>query len=157
MKKIFILFVIFLLLPLALALEPFCGTSTFASCSSDSDCQKGGCSGQVCGRKGEEIVTSCEWKECYAAENYNLSCQCINNKCQWGYENRTPFKSITTSTSTPSITITVKGVYNSLTSLNPLILLIFGIILILVAKLAKFIGIILIIFALIYLFLVFLK
>jgi len=154
MKKIFILFVIFLLFPLAFALEPFCGTSTLASCSSDSDCQKGGCSGQVCGRKGEEIVTSCEWRECYAAENYNLSCLCINNKCQWGYENRTPFKPITTST---SITITVKGVYNSLTSLNPLILLIFGIILILVAKLAKFIGIILIIFALIYLFLVFLK
>jgi eight-cysteine-cluster-containing protein len=91
MKAIFVLIFILLLLPTIFALEPFCGDSTFASCSSDSDCAAGGCSGQICERKGEGTITTCEFRECYSASNYGLSCQCIEDKCQWGYQNRTPF------------------------------------------------------------------
>lgn len=154
MKKIFILIFVLLLVPAAFALENFCGSSTSASCSSSSDCHEGGCSGQVCERRDEGTITTCEFRECYVAKNYNLSCQCIGNKCQWGYGNHTPFPASTTTT--PSILAIPKDVYSFLTSINPIILIILGIILVLVAKLARFIGIFLIIFALIYFLILFL-
>lgn len=53
-------------------------------CISNNDCAIGGCSSQLCGKKGiiENIITTCEWKEEYAC--YRLTqCQCIQNKCQW--------------------------------------------------------------------------
>ncbi|MEM7821311.1 MAG: eight-cysteine-cluster domain-containing protein [Candidatus Aenigmatarchaeota archaeon] len=83
MKKIVILAVLFLSAKLVLALEPFCGWSTYASCSKDSECKAGGCSSQVCEKIGEGTITTCEFKDCYVAEKYNLTCQCINNQCQW--------------------------------------------------------------------------
>jgi len=61
--------------------EKFCGFSTYAKCRVDSDCQKGGCSGEVCGGKKERIVTPCLYKECY--DNFGYSCKCVDNKCQW--------------------------------------------------------------------------
>lgn len=62
----------------------FCGTSTFGSCSTSSDCIKGGCSSQVCQSKSEEpVVTICDMRDCYNADAYNLKCECVNNKCQW--------------------------------------------------------------------------
>jgi len=62
----------------------FCGWSTNGPCSSDSDCIAGGCSGQVCQSKHEEpIVTTCEYRECYNAQSYGLSCRCINQRCEW--------------------------------------------------------------------------
>ncbi|MEM7819439.1 MAG: eight-cysteine-cluster domain-containing protein [Candidatus Aenigmatarchaeota archaeon] len=65
-------------------LEEFCGFSTDGNCYFDSDCILGGCSGQICQSKNEEsIVTTCEFRECYDAEKYNLKCKCINLKCQW--------------------------------------------------------------------------
>jgi eight-cysteine-cluster-containing protein len=62
----------------------FCGWSTLDQCFSDSDCVTGGCSSQVCQSKGEEpVVTTCEWQDCYRDEIYDLSCKCLDNKCQW--------------------------------------------------------------------------
>lgn len=61
----------------------FCGTSTLASCSSDSDCNSGGCSSQVCEGKNEDKVTTCEYKACYDAYKYGLSCKCSSGKCKW--------------------------------------------------------------------------
>ena len=65
--------------------EKFCGSSTLASCNSNSDCKIGGCSSQVCQGKNEEITTTCEYKECYDAGKYNLDCKCVNKKCSWGW------------------------------------------------------------------------
>jgi len=71
--------------PAPSAIDPaFCGTSTNAPCTTDSDCQTGGCSGQVCQSKNEEpIMTTCEYRECYSKEKYSVSCRCTQNKCQW--------------------------------------------------------------------------
>jgi eight-cysteine-cluster-containing protein len=66
------------------AMEAFCGTSTLGACSTDSDCVKGGCSGQVCQSKNEkQLATTCEYRDCYDADAYNLGCKCVSNKCQW--------------------------------------------------------------------------
>lgn len=65
-------------------INSFCGTSTNGQCSSDADCIAGGCSGQVCQSKTEEpAVTTCEYRDCYNAAAFGLSCKCVNNKCQW--------------------------------------------------------------------------
>ncbi len=61
----------------------FCGWSTYASCKTDADCTVGGCSGQVCMGKGEDVVTTCEWKECYDAKKYGMTCACVDGVCQW--------------------------------------------------------------------------
>jgi|GEM_PF-1210148 eight-cysteine-cluster-containing protein len=62
----------------------FCGFSTYGECVTDRDCMVGGCSGQVCQSKFEEpVITTCEWKECYDTEKYDVQCRCIENKCQW--------------------------------------------------------------------------
>lgn len=53
-------------------------------CNVNNDCGVGGCSGQICGKKGdvEGIITTCEFREIYNC--YKLtSCGCVNNKCQW--------------------------------------------------------------------------
>jgi len=64
--------------------EDFCGSSTKGECNSDADCVTGGCSGQICQSKSEEqLTTTCEFKECYRASDYGLSCRCINNQCIW--------------------------------------------------------------------------
>ena len=63
----------------------FYGTSTFGNCVIDSDCLTGGCSGQICHSKSEEsVITTCEYKDCYNAQDYDLKCGCVQNKCQWG-------------------------------------------------------------------------
>jgi eight-cysteine-cluster-containing protein len=62
----------------------FCGTSTNGHCETDDDCKRAGCSGQVCQSTSEEsIVTTCEYKECYDADAYDMNCGCVNNACQW--------------------------------------------------------------------------
>lgn len=64
--------------------KKFCGWSTYGSCSSDSDCIKGGCSGEVCQSNQEQpLITTCEWKNCYNPDRYGLYCKCVNEKCQW--------------------------------------------------------------------------
>lgn len=127
----------------SLASEQFCGYSTYSFCLKDADCQVGGCSGQVCERVGEGTITTCEMKECYNAEKYNLTCQCINFKCQWGYSNKTAFAK-------PSENL-IKTVFSHLVKINPILLLIFGFVLLLVVKVVKLIAILLIILGLILL------
>lgn len=62
----------------------FCGYSTNGQCNADNDCITGGCSGQVCQSKSEEpMITTCEYRDCYNAKDYNLTCGCKNNQCQW--------------------------------------------------------------------------
>ncbi|MCS7118514.1 MAG: eight-cysteine-cluster domain-containing protein [Archaeoglobaceae archaeon] len=61
----------------------FCGKSTFAYCEKDDDCKIGGCSGNFCMGVGEEIVTTCEYRECYDYLKYNMGCKCVYNRCQW--------------------------------------------------------------------------
>jgi len=63
----------------------FCGWSTNEDCSADSDCEAAGCSGQVCHLKDgkESIFTTCEAKECYSDEKYEVECGFSDKKCQW--------------------------------------------------------------------------
>jgi len=62
----------------------FCGASTGGSCSKDSDCISGGCSGQVCQAAAEPpVITTCEYRECYNAQAYGLSCGCVSGGCAW--------------------------------------------------------------------------
>lgn len=63
--------------------DDFCGYAQ-GTCKTNSDCIVGGCSSQVCQSKSQDpVVTTCEFRECYKAEKYNLSCQCVENNCQW--------------------------------------------------------------------------
>jgi eight-cysteine-cluster-containing protein len=63
---------------------PFCGISTEGKCNSNADCIVSGCSGQVCQSKQEaRMITTCEWRDCYNASMYGLSCKCVSNKCKW--------------------------------------------------------------------------
>jgi eight-cysteine-cluster-containing protein len=61
----------------------FCGFSTNRSCQTNADCHTDGCSGQVCAGENENIITTCEYRDCYNANSYGLTCGCINNYCQW--------------------------------------------------------------------------
>lgn len=62
----------------------FCGWETYGKCDLDADCIRGGCSGQVCQSKNEEpVITTCEWKECYDLNLFQLKCRCINKQCKW--------------------------------------------------------------------------
>jgi glucan phosphoethanolaminetransferase (alkaline phosphatase superfamily) len=61
----------------------------------------------------------------------------------------------TNQTTGSPIPTSLTGVYNFLVSINPIILIILGVVLVLVSKLAKFVGIVLIISALIHLFFLF--
>ena len=62
----------------------FCGWSDYGKCNSNKDCVTDGCSAQVCRSKfGEPVITSCEWLDCYDAERFNVTCKCIDGKCQW--------------------------------------------------------------------------
>ncbi len=63
--------------------KEFCGWNTGAECEKDSECVVGGCSGHVCGSIGEEIITTCEYTECYNAERYNVKCECVEGICSW--------------------------------------------------------------------------
>jgi eight-cysteine-cluster-containing protein len=84
MKKLLIIFSIILLISIS-----GCVTSTpVIQCTKDEDCITGGCSGELCGKKGEfdNIASPCIWKEEYTCLRLTR-CQCIQNKCQW---NQTP-------------------------------------------------------------------
>ncbi len=53
-------------------------------CASDSDCMRGGCSGQICGSRErvENLITTCEWMEVYGC--YRMTdCGCVDGKCDW--------------------------------------------------------------------------
>jgi eight-cysteine-cluster-containing protein len=62
----------------------FCGWETNGSCTSESDCVAGGCSGHVCESINEDpAITTCEYKECYDARAYGTGCGCVEGLCQW--------------------------------------------------------------------------
>ncbi|HLF17909.1 MAG TPA: eight-cysteine-cluster domain-containing protein [Candidatus Omnitrophota bacterium] len=61
----------------------FCGYSTFSACNADKDCYVSGCSGQVCAGIKEEIITTCESKECFNKEKFSLRCGCFEGQCQF--------------------------------------------------------------------------
>ncbi len=61
----------------------FCGSSTYAACSNNSDCKASGCSSQLCAGVKEGKITICDWQECYDSGKYGLTCGCSANKCQW--------------------------------------------------------------------------
>jgi eight-cysteine-cluster-containing protein len=60
------------------------GKTSAVECTANSDCSTGGCSGQLCGKKGEieNIVTTCEFKEEYGCLGLT-QCKCIESTCQW--------------------------------------------------------------------------
>ena len=68
----------------------FCGWSTKGSCDSGADCLMAGCSSQICRARSEEsLFSTCEWRDCYNAKAYGLSCGCVDGQCQWGlYDGR---------------------------------------------------------------------
>lgn len=62
----------------------FCGSSTLGKCADNTDCTAGGCSGQVCQSISEEsIISTCEYQDCYDAKKFGLTCDCLNQQCQW--------------------------------------------------------------------------
>lgn len=64
--------------------DEFCGTSTLGECSTDEDCVIDGCSAEVCRSVNEEpVITPCIFKDCFVASEYNKSCVCVENQCQW--------------------------------------------------------------------------
>ena len=65
------------------SLDGFCGTSIKAQCQNDADCTSSGCSGQVCGKVGEGVDTTCEYTDCYNKTKYGVACGCVNGQCQW--------------------------------------------------------------------------
>ena len=53
-------------------------------CTEDTDCVKGGCSGQLCLPESEamDILTTCEFKPEYECLKLT-SCSCIEGSCGW--------------------------------------------------------------------------
>ncbi len=53
-------------------------------CSSDADCAKAGCSGQLCVPEGSAsgTITTCEYKEEYDCRKLT-SCGCAQGRCAW--------------------------------------------------------------------------
>lgn len=95
MKKVLLIIAILVILTACTINQPVNNSSTNnqpannteqpkQECSSDSDCMKSGCSGQLCipkSQKGDGF-TICDFKpeyECYSTQN----CICVNNKCSW--------------------------------------------------------------------------
>jgi len=60
------------------------GETFGTECTADTECAVGGCSNQLCGKKGEieKAVTTCEWREEYGCLGLT-QCICIEDKCQW--------------------------------------------------------------------------
>ncbi len=82
MSKLIITAILVLLAGCIQQKEEFCGTSSYSSCATESDCIIGGCSSQVCQSKDDEqMFTTCEYMECYNSKDYE--CICKESKCQW--------------------------------------------------------------------------
>lgn len=61
------------------------GWSTNAACKSASDCTPGGCGSEICGAKGEDLVSTCiaPVDQKYP-KDAGYSCGCVKNQCAWG-------------------------------------------------------------------------
>jgi len=53
-----------------------------AACSSDNDCAVGGCSGELCGAKGADLISTCIWREEFACYK-KTTCGCVEGACAW--------------------------------------------------------------------------
>ncbi len=64
--------------------QPTGNGGTAAECSTDADCAKAGCSGQLCvpAGKASDIITTCEYKEEYGCLKLT-SCGCNEGRCEW--------------------------------------------------------------------------
>jgi len=61
----------------------FCGFSTGGRCQTDADCSRQGCSAQACAARFENVVTTCEWRECYDPGPSGAICGCGDGGCSW--------------------------------------------------------------------------
>lgn len=61
----------------------FCGSSRMSPCTSSSQCNRGGCSFQICKHVEESIVSVCDARTCYEPSIYGLTCGCFSSRCQW--------------------------------------------------------------------------
>lgn len=64
--------------------QPNQGIPEGMQCSSDSDCATGGCSGELCGAKGEVegVMSACVYQQTNQCLKLT-SCGCVNGLCQW--------------------------------------------------------------------------
>ena len=61
----------------------FCGTQTETFCSQDSDCMVGGCSGEICQARKDNMMNSiCLFEDCYQKPT-NVYCGCDSGQCKW--------------------------------------------------------------------------
>jgi eight-cysteine-cluster-containing protein len=59
----------------------FCGVQTESTCLQDSDCMVGGCSGEICQAKNDNINAPCLFTDCYQKPD-NVYCGCDNSQCK---------------------------------------------------------------------------
>ncbi|MFW5703142.1 MAG: hypothetical protein ACOCXP_04230 [Candidatus Dojkabacteria bacterium] len=61
------------------------GESTFSSCNVDTDCNVGGCNGEICGAASETegAVSICLAPEEPLPTDLGYTCGCVSNQCQW--------------------------------------------------------------------------
>jgi eight-cysteine-cluster-containing protein len=61
------------------------GSSTKASCSTNSDCATGGCNQEVCGSKDEvdRLVTICIAPDKPTPDKAGYTCGCVAKQCAW--------------------------------------------------------------------------
>jgi eight-cysteine-cluster-containing protein len=52
------------------------------ACSNDADCMVGGCSNELCGLRGEELVSTCVWKPEFTCFE-KTKCGCVDGQCAW--------------------------------------------------------------------------
>jgi len=156
MKKLFLILAVLMLLPTIIFAQ-----ADKMGCSSDNDCPAGYkcyysqyCSSGGTGCAPVEGDLACH-KICAIDSDCNAPQKCkdvtifhgdVGERVKICLQETT---TTTTGINWPQIPATLKDVYNFLASINPFILLIFGIILFIVSHLSKYVAIVLIIFALI--------
>lgn len=59
----------------------FCGASAWDACECDKDCDRVGCSLEVCANRG--WGTWCWYFDCFDPDLYGTSCRCVNGTCGW--------------------------------------------------------------------------
>lgn len=57
-------------------------TKQVGECKTDADCQVAGCSNQLCVKKGEDVVSTCEVEKEFACLK-ETTCGCVAGACAW--------------------------------------------------------------------------
>lgn len=65
------------------------GREKDGECSTDADCAKAGCSGEVCvtAALAPEVMTTCEGRPCFAVLE---TCGCVEGRCSWSLTDTVP-------------------------------------------------------------------